>query len=469
MTKYPPALLALVLVLAGVAAGCRTPPLGSAVDDFALTNDASYPGGLARYEIVVPENASKWSEIHPERDRYDFSAFDRVVDFAQAHGQEVWGLPLVWYQQVPQWLTTGTFTRDEMITILQDHIRTVMGRYRGRVTNWIVVNEDVQEDGTLRTGGFGGGTAFDGGLWRNGIGDDYVDIAFRTAREADPDAKLWYNDYGAETATPYALKYNGVRALVSGLVARGVPIDGVGLQMHTYAFPASTSACAYFGCPGGFARQDPNAVRLTMRDYAALGLKVAITEMDVRLKLPATKADLQNQAVVYRDIYQVCSTEPNCTAFNTWDYTDKYSWIPNWSPGFGAALPFDEWFRPKPAAGVLGLASQVVPGVGSVTEGTGGTTTLEIPVTLSTPSKRTVTVAWQTLPSSAISPDDFDAASGTMTFEPGQTTATVAVTVQGDALQEGTERFLVRFDPPMGAALGGYGFGAGDIIDDDQG
>ena len=327
------------------------PVLGTAVADRALTGDAAYPNGLTRYAMLTPENASKWSTIHPERNRYDFTAFDRVVDFARAHGQQVQGIPLVWYQQVPQWLTEGNFTRSELIAILYEHILTVVGRYRGRVANWVVVNEDVQEDGTFRTGGYGGGTSFDGGFWRRGIGDDYVDLAFRIAHAADPAAKLFYNDYAAEVA---GVKYDGVNRLVGGLVARGVPIDGVGLQMHTTTLVKPKGMVA----PAGaliFRPRRPE-LRATMRAYASLGLDVAITEMDVRLQLPATAAALQDQAGVYSDVLRVCRSEPNCTSLTTWGYTDKYSWVPAWWSGTGAALPFDESFRPKPAAAALGLS-----------------------------------------------------------------------------------------------------------------
>ena len=120
--------------------------------------------------------------------------------------------------QLPAWLTEGTWTRDELIAIIREHITTVVGHYRGRVAAWDVVNEGVGDDGSLRDT-----------IWLRGIGPEYIDMAFRWAHEADPDALLFYNDYAGEGL---GTKSDAIYALVQGLLERGVPINGVGLQMH---------------------------------------------------------------------------------------------------------------------------------------------------------------------------------------------------------------------------------------------
>jgi endo-1,4-beta-xylanase len=154
-------------------------------------------------------------------------------------------------------------------------------------------------------------------------------MAFRFAREADPGALLYYNDYDAEGAGP---KSDAVNELVRGLKARGVPIDGVGWQMHV---------------ENGF-RTSPEH-RENARRLAALGLRLSVTELDVRVELPATAADLARQAETYRDVAAFCLAEPAFEALLMWGFTDKYSWIPSFFPGKGAALIFDERYRPKPA------------------------------------------------------------------------------------------------------------------------
>ena len=168
--------------------------------------------------MLTPENAMKFGLVHPEPDRYDFADADYIVGFAEAHGMQVRGHNLVWHFQLPTWLTEGTWTRDELIDILHQHITTVVGHYRGRVAAWDVVNEAIADDGSLRDT-----------IWLRGIGPEYIDMAFRWAHEADPDALLFYNDYAGEGL---GAKSDAIYALVQGLLERGVPINGVGLQMH---------------------------------------------------------------------------------------------------------------------------------------------------------------------------------------------------------------------------------------------
>lgn len=294
--------------------------LGTAVDVSPLHDDRGYARLLAReFDLVTPENALKFSVVQPERGRYDFAQADALVEFAEAHGMQVNGHVLVWHQQLPPWLEHGGFGRDELTAILREHIHTLVTRYRGRVVSWDVAAEAVDENGHLRET-----------FWSRGIGPDYLARAFRWAHEADPDAHLRYNDYGGEGL---GAKSDGIYLLVAALRTAGAPIHGVGLQMHLSLDDAPSAA----------------DVRSNMQRLAALGLATHITEMDVQLTLPATRAALRKQAALYRDMLRACLDVPACRSFSTWGATDRYSWIPEFFPGRGDALLFDAGGTPKPA------------------------------------------------------------------------------------------------------------------------
>jgi endo-1,4-beta-xylanase len=295
--------------------------VGTAIGQPELGNDPGYLAVAAReYSSVTPENAMKWGLIHPERDRYDFADADATVAFAEAHHMMVRGHNLLWHNQNPSWLTTGTFTRDELIGILRDHIHTVVGHFRGRVRQWDVANEVVADDGLgLRDN-----------LWLRGIGPDYLTLAFGFAHEADPDAQLYLNDYLTETVNP---KSDFELALATLLRALGAPVDGIGIQMHRFlAIPESASD-----------------IRANLARISAARFQIWITEMDVAIQMPADANELAAQATVYGDVFRACLSVRRCRGITTWGYTDRYSWIPSFLPGFGAALPFDEALNPKPA------------------------------------------------------------------------------------------------------------------------
>jgi endo-1,4-beta-xylanase len=299
------------------AAGIR---IGTAVNVEALSRDAAYAQLLAReFNLVTPENAMKFSVVQPERGRFDFTQADALVEFAEAHAMQVNGHVLVWHQQLPDWLAHGQFSRDELKDILREHIRTLVTRYRGRVASWDVAAEAVDEDGRLRDT-----------FWSRGIGPDYLDLAFRWAHEADPQAHLRYNDYGGEGD---GIKSDGIYDLMAELRRKGAPLHGIGLQMHASLNDAPR----------------PSEVRINMKRLAALGLQTHITEMDVMLPLPASRADLRAQAALYRDMLQACLAVPQCRSFSTWGASDRYSWIPDFFPGQGAALLIDKDARAKPA------------------------------------------------------------------------------------------------------------------------
>ncbi|MEM7111834.1 MAG: endo-1,4-beta-xylanase [Chloroflexota bacterium] len=295
--------------------------VGAAITTIPFHCNDIYRQTLAReYNILTAENIMKFGPLRPEPDLYSFGDADNMMAFAEQHGIDVHGHVLVWHADLPDWLENGTFTRQEMIDVLYDHIDTVMERYAGQIKVWDVVNEAVDDDNhDLRPS-----------PWRDNIGPDYIDLAFQRAQQADPTAILIYNDY---TVAGLGTKSNAVYSLVADMVGRGIPIDGVGFQMHLQLLS-----------PTNLANFAANMAR-----YDALGLDVYITELDVRIETPVTYSDLVNQATVYRAVLHTCLAAPNCHHLTTWGFTDAHSWIPGFFPGTDAGLPFDENYRAKPA------------------------------------------------------------------------------------------------------------------------
>lgn len=306
--------------------------VGAAVDP-AHFSEPEYAATLAReFNMVEPENAMKWPHTEPAPGRFDFGPGDSVVSFAEAHQMKVRGHNLLWGIHNPAWLENGHFTPAELHDIMQRHIATVAGHFAGKVFAWDVVNEAFDKNGALAHS-----TWFDRpGIGLADQGTAYIEQAFRWAHEADPKALLFYNDYAAEGLNA---KSDAIHAMVKDFKRRGVSIDGVGLQMHLALEDAAKLS-------------SPNA---NIRRLAALGLQVHITEMDVGLPVTADgqlrdPADARRQADLYGLVARVCAADPGCTAFQTWGFTDKYSWIPAFTHGArGAGLLFDATYRPKPS------------------------------------------------------------------------------------------------------------------------
>jgi endo-1,4-beta-xylanase len=294
--------------------------VGAAVQSVHIASEPDYAAALGRhFSYLTAEYQMKWDPIQRERGVFDFSGGDALVAFAEAHGMRVKGHALVWHGATPSWV--GTLSPHDLRDAVADHIRAVAGHYRDHVVAWDVVNEAVAADGSgLRD------TVFS-----RGLGPGYIADAFRTARDADPRALLFYNEYDAEGK---GRKSDRVYELVKGLKQGGVPIDGVGLQMHVDAssFP------------------QPADIAANVQRLVALGLLVNISEMDVRIRTAsgttAERLDLQKR--VFHDIIAVCAAEPRCHAVTFWGFTDKHSWIDSF---FGADDPllFDEGYRAKPA------------------------------------------------------------------------------------------------------------------------
>ncbi|MDQ0662185.1 endo-1,4-beta-xylanase [Arthrobacter ulcerisalmonis] len=290
-----------------------------------FTYDQQYREVLAaEFSSVSPENQAKWEFIHPQRDQYRFTEMDAIVEFAQQHGQVVRGHTLFWHSQNPAWLEQGNFSKDELRSILKDHISTVVGRYAGKIQQWDVANEIFNGDGTLRT---------TDNIWIRELGPEIIADAFRWAHEADPNAKLFFNDYGVESVNA---KSNAYLSLIPQLRAAGVQVDGFAVQGHLstrYGFPGDLQA--------------------NLQRFNDLGLETSITEIDVRMDVPAgtkpTAAQLEKQASYYQRALEACLNVEDCKSFTIWGFNDKYSWVPVFFPKEGEATVMWEDYTRKPS------------------------------------------------------------------------------------------------------------------------
>jgi endo-1,4-beta-xylanase len=293
-----------------------------------------YASTLAReFNMVEPEDALKWEVLRPDAQSFDFTQADQVVDFALRHNMKVRGHTLVWHHQNPPWLTNGHYTSQQLSDLLKIHIQTVVAHYRGKIFAWDVVNEAFDEGeraGRLRST-----------LWYDQPGIGYADQdpyylaqCFRWARQADPNALLFYNEAEAEQVNK---KSDAIYAMVRSFKSEHVPIDGVGFQMHI-----------------GASHPDIASISANIARFVALGVQVHITELDVSLPVDAngtaTSPDLREQALIFRQIADACLAHPGCSAIQTWGFTDKYSWLGSHSKQtHGAGLLFDANYQPKPA------------------------------------------------------------------------------------------------------------------------
>ena len=294
---------------------------GAALDPNDLDERLYRDLAAKQLTCVTAENAMKWGPVEPVRGRFDWKGADALVAFARANGQKVRGHTLVWHSQLPLWLVNGGFSAEELEDLMVAHIAIEAGRYKGAIYAWDVVNEPFADDGQWRKS-----------IWYEAMGSDYVAIALRAARAADPAAKLYVSDYNIETDGP---KMRALFDLVAKLKRDGAPIDGVGLQSHF----ALASA--------------PADLERVMERFASLGVDVAVTELDIRIPLPADSAALARQADDYASVARACRATPRCVGVTTWGVTDDHSWVPSFFSGYGAALPFDEAYRPKPAVGAM--------------------------------------------------------------------------------------------------------------------
>ena len=293
---------------------------------------------LQQFNSLTPENSMKMAPIHPEEDRYNWKDADAIVDFAMRHHLRVRGHNLCWHEQTPAWLfkdaNGNAATKEILLQRLKEHITTVVSRYKGKIYAWDVVNEAVADDST---------SLIRNSPWYAICGEDFIAKAFEYAHAADPDAQLFYNDYNTERPD----KRERVYQLLQHLVASGVPINGVGLQGHWSIFEPTAGE-----------------LRTAIDRFAALGLKVQITELDIsiypweknrRARAPGESDEFtpqlqQQQADQYKMVFSIFRHSP-IRGITFWNITDRHTWLDNYPvPGRkNYPLLFDTNGQPKKA------------------------------------------------------------------------------------------------------------------------
>jgi endo-1,4-beta-xylanase len=275
---------------------------------------------------ITPENAMKWDALQPNRGQFNWGSADQHADYATQRGYELRCHTLVWYSQLPSWVSNGGWNNQTLQDVMRTHITTVMGRYKGRCTHWDVANEALNEDGTYRNN-----------VFLRVIGEAYLPIAFRMAQAADPGTKLYYNDYNLEYG---GAKTQGAIRIVKLIQSYGARIDGVGLQAHMTSESTNTQNTP-----------TPSRAAMTavLQSFADLNVDVAYTELDIRMRTPETSQKLQAHADAYSRIVGSCIDVERCVGITVWGVSDKYSWIPGTFPGEGSGLLWNGNFQKKPA------------------------------------------------------------------------------------------------------------------------
>ena len=357
--KLIPAVAAAVILLS--SCGGEETTLSKAYEDHFLIGTAlnrmqisgadpqALPFVASQFNSVTAENEMKWERIHPKPGVYNFGPADSIVAFAEQNGMKVIGHVLLWHSQTPGWVFQDSLgnplTRDALLERLRDHIHTVVGHYKGRVLGWDVVNEAVNEDGSMRRT-----------KWLENIGEDYIEKAFIFANEADPDAELYYNDYNNEEPAKLA----GVIPIIKNLQAKGIRIDGVGIQGHWH-----------------LDSPDMEIVDRSISEYAALGMNVMITEMEINVLPTPTRfygAEISNRGAYldslnpyveglpdsvqtqltnrYAELFRILLKHDDAvTRVTFWGVHDGYSWKNGWPiPGrTNYPLLFNRDYSAKPA------------------------------------------------------------------------------------------------------------------------
>ncbi len=301
-------------------------PFGAAVNVSTLKSNTAYSNLCIReFNSLTAENAMKMKAISLGRGKYFWDDADYLVGYAIKNKMRIHGHALIWYKSTPAWIESFTGTKDDWKAIMREYILAVVGRYKGKIQSWDVLNEAILDNGTLRDC-----------VWLQNIGTEYIDLCFQYAHEADPDALLFYNDYGHEYSS---VKRTAINNLITELKSRNVPIHGIGLQMHTSITRSNSD------------------IQTAIKTAASTGLKVHISEFDIRCNPSAIQtltytdalatAQKEKYQVAVKALYDLPATQRY--GFSFWGVYDPQSWIPGEYGAPDWPLPFDKDFKRKAA------------------------------------------------------------------------------------------------------------------------
>jgi endo-1,4-beta-xylanase len=366
-----------------------------------------------QFSMVTPGNEMKWDTTEPSNGTFNFGPGDQIVSYAQANGERVRCHNLVWQSQLPSWVSS--LPASQVQGAMETHITTEATHYKGNCYAWDVVNEPFNSDGSFVSDPF-----------FNAMGSGYIADALRTAHAADPNAKLYLNDFGIEGENA---KSNAMFSLAQSLLAQGVPLNGIGFESHFIL------------------GQVPSDMQANMQRFANLGLDVAVTELDDRITLPATSANLTQQATDFSNVVKDCLGVSRCVGVTQWAVGDADSWVPGTFSGQGAATMFDQNYNPKPAftavqstlaaAGGVPQNTVTVTNPGARTGSVGTAASLQVQATDSA-SGQTLSYSATGLPAGLAINASTGLISGTPT---GSGSNTVTVTVRDTTGATGTASF----------------------------
>ncbi|KAK3936343.1 glycoside hydrolase superfamily [Diplogelasinospora grovesii] len=330
---------------------------GAATDSPGQRERAGYEAAYSKYDTILndpkefgqttPTNGMKWLFTEPEPGVFNYTEGEIVATIARNTNKLLRCHALVWHNQLAPWVEANTtvWTPDTLRAAITRHIANVAGHWKGRCYAWDVVNEALDEDGTYRKS-----------LFYKILGEEYIKLAFTVASHVDPDAKLYYNDYGIER--PASAKTAGAKRIIKMLKDAGIRIDGVGMQAHLHADSHPTV--------------DEHVQ--TMKQFSEeLGVsEVAFTELDVRIPTPVNDTSLQWQKEAYRNVAAACVQVEACVGITIWDFYDPFSWVPATFPGQGAALLWNEDFSKHPAYdGIIDVFKNMTTARGGSGDGAG--------------------------------------------------------------------------------------------------
>jgi endo-1,4-beta-xylanase len=409
------------------AAGGRY--FGSDMTGDLLSNSTVTQLQSQQFNMVTPGNEMKWDTTEPSNGTFNFAPGDQIVAYAQANSERVRCHNLVWQSQLPSWVSA--LPASQVQAAMETHITTEATHFKGECYAWDVVNEPFNSDGSFVADPF-----------FNAMGSGYIADALRTAHAADPNAKLYLNDFGIEGENA---KSNAMFSLAQSLLAQGVPLNGIGFESHFIL------------------GQVPSDMEANLQRFANLGLDVAVTELDDRITLPASSANLQQQATEFSAVVKDCLGVSRCVGVTQWAVGDADSWVPGAFSGQGAATMFDQSYSPKPAftsvqstlaaAGTVGAGNTVMvtsPGAQTGTVGTAAS--VQVHATDSA-AGQALSYSAAGLPAGlAIS------ASGLITGTPTASgNNTVTVTVKDTTGATGTASFTYNIGGGGGGSAGGGG------------